>query len=581
MALLSASTISSAPARSSNGSRIGVLFVHGVGRAAHGDTLIDFGQSFVGWVARWQWAQNRQPDYRRTELNFTPYDPGSDNPIPYAELNIPRDTNTGRESTWVCSEAWFASSFRPMPFTTMLVWSVRYLFTLIAQLISYTGHSFTRLSAANVSVHDGGLGYRVVDVLTSAVLTLVYLVLGLAGYALLLPIIVVAQIPYEPLQQFVVIRFFQMFLQYNASELRVYIEDEIQAANMRRRVAEAVGWLTKPAADGGGDCGSVTIVAHSGGGWVVHGMLTDETYEWAHRRVRKLITFGCGLNKIWQLAPASLERLYKPLKGNIYWLDFWGSYDPVPAGWLQPRVGEPGLNPLQKDQRPWHCIYEPDAELAERHGLVRRADPKPPLLRADASTARRGSTSSPSAGQSEHYWPDSVRVVNRLDALTDHGCYFTNDEEVLRRVASEIQADLYQDSMFWRGHEETLKEAIPRRRDRVAYLGAARLLAVVVGVIAAGLWAGALANYLVGIGPIAFVVGGASEVQRILANVPWAGPAIAAGWAQLTAWAVWALGAAVASLTGLIPFEVFRALWEAHDSSERDALLHATPLVVR
>src|ERR1700736_5798386 len=92
---------------SDNTQRVGVLFVHGVGQAAHSDTLIDFGQAFAGWVARWQRAHAQEPAYGEAELSFTPYDAGSDNSVPCATLAIPNG------KTWVCSEAWWASSARP------------------------------------------------------------------------------------------------------------------------------------------------------------------------------------------------------------------------------------------------------------------------------------------------------------------------------------------------------------------------------------------------------------------------------------------------------------------------------------
>src|SRR4029079_3371496 len=129
-----------------------------------------------------------------------------------------------------------------------------------------------------------------VDTLTAVAHLVGYVVIGVAGYALLLPLIVLAQVPVPAFQNFIVVTFFKQFLQYNASELRVYYQDEIQAANMRRRVADGVDWLTRPVSQGGGGCGSVTIVAHSGGSWVAHGMLTDPTYALAALKVGKLIT---------------------------------------------------------------------------------------------------------------------------------------------------------------------------------------------------------------------------------------------------------------------------------------------------
>jgi hypothetical protein len=55
-------------------SRVRVVFVHGVGDTVHSDTLIDFGQAFAGWVARWQQARGEQPRYARAVLNFDPTD---------------------------------------------------------------------------------------------------------------------------------------------------------------------------------------------------------------------------------------------------------------------------------------------------------------------------------------------------------------------------------------------------------------------------------------------------------------------------------------------------------------------------
>jgi len=515
------------PARSTNRSRIGVLLVHGVGTPAHSDTLIDFGQAFVGWVARWQQGRSEQPAYGHAALNFTPYDGGSDHPIPYAEFRAPPGPRDPVAPIWVCAEAWWASSARPLAFTTMVAFSLRYLWSLLAHLILGLGHRASRLQPGKQSIHDGNFWYRLVDVLTSAAHIFAYVLVGVTGYAVLLPIIAAAQLPFPPLQNFMVVAFFRIFLQYNASELLVYCEDEIQAANMRRRLAEAVGWLTRPAADGGGDCESVTIIAHSGGAWVAHGMLTDDTYAWAHARVRKLITLGCGLNKIWEIAPPTLERLYRPIEGSIYWLDFWGSYDPVPAGWMTPpRIGRRSLRSfmrLEPDLRPWQCIYKPDPLLSRRHRMEPRSDPLPPLELAGSPGARapvpphaRAPTQPPSPGLVKMYWPDSVRVINRMDALTDHGGYFTNDEEVLRRVAAEIQADVYTESIFWDPADARLDDAIRTRRSRVGVLAAARLLGLLGGVLAAKYLGGAAAAYVAGIGPIASLLSAAREFLLLL-----------------------------------------------------------------
>ncbi len=227
--------------------------------------------------------------------------------------------------------------------TAMISWSFRYLFEFLARLFEYVSSLFgpaRRLTS--YSVHDGAWWYRLADLLTTVGHAIGYALLAPVGYLLLIPLAVLAQIPYQPIQSFALLALTRVFLQYNASQLRVYYEDEIQAANMRRRVAEGIRWLMRAESDGGGGCDSVVIVAHSGGVWVAHGMLSDATYAAEAEHVRKFITLGSGLNKIWQVAPTQVRRLYKPITGNLYWIDFWSSYDPVPVGWLEPpRVGAP------------------------------------------------------------------------------------------------------------------------------------------------------------------------------------------------------------------------------------------------
>jgi len=41
----------------------------------------------------------------------------------------------------------------------------------------------------------------------------------------------------------------------------------------------------------------------------------------------------------------------------------------------------------------------------------------------------------------------------------------------------------------------------------------------------------------------------------------------------LVVFLLWVAGAAIASLLGLLPYEGFRAWWEAHDRAARQALL--------
>jgi hypothetical protein len=577
----------------SSSNRVGVLFVEGVGTAHHSDTLIDFGAAFFGWVARWQKAQGQVPEYGTAELNFGPYDGGSDHPIPSAVLRFPRGPARPNAEAWVCAEAWWNYSTRPMPFTALIGWSFRYLFALLTRLFQYVsspvGGPFWRIKA--YSVHDGGWWYRLMDLLTAVGHVIGYAALLPVGYTLLIPLAVLAQVPVDAVANFAAVTLARVFLQYNASQLLVYYADEIQGANMRRRVAEGIRWLTRSTAEGGGGCDSVVIVAHSGGVWVAHGMLSDQTYAREARHVRKFITMGSGLSKIWQIAPTEVTRLYSPIAGNLYWLDFWSSYDPVPVGWLEPpRVGPPDWRSFlwyRLDTRPFHCIYKPGKAIIADQKLSQRVDPMPPFTEAHGSTlissaAPKDPDEAPNGRGSNWkdpdavFWPDSIRVVNRMDALTDHGGYFTNDEEVLRRIAAEIDSDVHSKSIFWPG-DEIVNETIRARRDRVGVLATARIGALIVGVTVGGLFASDIAAYLAGIGPITGLLGIAREVYLAVLHVPLIGARLGFAWGWLVALLLWLAGAAVASLVGLVPYEIFRSVWEHHDLDVRNTILRRNP----
>jgi hypothetical protein len=544
---------------SPNEKRVGILFVHGVGQASHSDTLIDFGRAFAGWVARWQRAQGDEPQFGEAELCFTPYDAGSDNSVPFAELHVPGG------NTWVFAEAWWAASARPMPFTAMLTWSWRTLWGLVFHLFETMLRRVDRV-LGNKSDYDAGWFARFVDLANAIGLAGFYLVGGFLGYLLLVPITVLAQIPYKPFQEFVLVTLFEPFLQYNASQLRVFLEDDIQAANMCRRVADAVDWLTDEARGG---CQTVVLIAHSGGSWVAHGMLTDETYRGQQSRVRKLITFGSGLNKVWELAPSDLKRVRRAVAGNIFWVDFWSAYDPVPAGWLDP--------PRDRNRKYWPPIYLPSEEVVKAHGLKQRARPRPPDQRSGWNSMHPDKLKDePLRGGTLNYWPESIRVMNRMDILTDHGGYFTNDEEVLRRVAAEIDSPgVYTNSNFWTGTHGQLANAVSRRRARVTWLGFVRQIAAVAGLLLAFMSASTLAGWVAAVGAIRSTADGFRGFVQFLATISGLNWLTNVADGVVSALLLLAGGALALGFAAAL-FEVFRAVWEWNDFNQRQALLRET-----
>ena len=400
----------------------GIVVVHGVGEQRKSDTLLDIGDPLFDWLQRWFAAFEPARPIRvgRTELSFAPVDVGQADLPPWSRFELPHDH-------WSVAEVWWSTSSRQPDLKTMLVWSWRHLGDIVDQLRRAAAERVDRLLHPEGHPTQPPRWAEAIDLLNCLGLLVLYPLAALVGYVLLVPLMVAAQIPIEPFQNWVVRRLVTPLLVINAGEFRTFLEDEIQSANIRRRAADAVDWLVTHE-----QCTDVTVVAHSEGCVVSFGMLTDPEFARQAKHVRKLITVGEGLNKSWLIKP-HLRRLHGPLTGDIVWLDIWASYDPVPAGPIAP---PPGVR-----------IYLPTGLAARQLG--------------DRTT------------------PVSLQVTNEMNVLTDHGGYWRNDEQVLPRIAAEVDCFDHRQSPFW---VSEWTSAARERRERVSVVALLRALAVLAAI---------------------------------------------------------------------------------------------------
>jgi hypothetical protein len=414
---------------------VGVVFVHGVGFQHSGDTFRESIAPFMR-LLREAGFPGEDPLHDPTRVAAQEL-PGTD--LPFVELDLPRSSGDSREH-WVITEAWWAASFAPPSLGTMLGW------------LGVQGKA--AIAARRIKVHG-----RRTDLTTprwpsyrrSSFLTLPLEITLTVGVSLLLLIYAILRafftiIPIGKIRE-AVIGPIDRFVQEWAGDMRVLLQDETQAAMVRFRIARSIRALQAYG------CESVVVIAHSGGAVASYMTLADDQYR--SLPVKKLITYGSGLNAGWRLLEIDDRthpdlarrvggRVAYPLAEALEWHDFWATDDPVPAG------------PVN-EAPPSACVP------------LRSADPP-------------------------HMFGN--RVNNRWSLFGDHGTYLTNDEEFLVAVASAIDDEVRPPEaarLFGRWPEEARATAIRRRLERVAGLSmwsrfvSACSLVAIFGAIVAGL----------------------------------------------------------------------------------------------
>jgi hypothetical protein len=371
----------------------GVVFVHGIGEQVRAEIILGWSRPIVQAVA--DWSRSVPPGERidgpipstgdrvvRTGIDFE----GSD--LPLVTLDVPGrampDGTRYDPQTWVMTEARWAQDVQPPSLETMIDWCGPrgVVATVVNRIVD-------RSLGPDEDTPGDGPGQLMRRVIRQGVRTLsqmclsafvsILVTLGLLAYALLRA--VAAFIPNKTVQDAIARFGLDTFLTTWWGDVYVLLDDPVQAANIRGQVAKAIRALRHFG------CSRIVVVAHSGGTIVSFMALADDALD---ARTDTLITHGQAIEMgrmIWEQEledpTSSGARITPgiPIRADR-WRDFYGSHDPAPAG-----------------------------RLAEAHRAGRPAG----LTFVDRET-----------------W-------NRMSIAEDHGEYFSNDEEFVEEVLSEIE----------------------------------------------------------------------------------------------------------------------------------------------
>lgn len=313
-------------------SRVGVLFVHGIGESAQSGTLREFSQPIVSWLQDWH-AQRGEADRIRITSSALSYGGHLGDAPAHFTMRIegPED---GAARTIVFAEGWWAARLAPPAPLEVIQWSFVALWRAVSQLALAAlrrGPAIWR-HVANGGKRPGSPLQRLqaatgitVEYFSQLLLAVGYLLGGLSGYAVLVPLAILVQVPIPQIQEFILVRLLRPMLVNYLGDFEVYVADEVQALNVRSAVEHAADWL---AAEGG--CERICVIAHSQGAVVAYDAVAAQASH-GMAKVTKLITMGGALNRAWGLG-VTPRRLLARLPARVRWLDIWTTYDPVPGG---------------------------------------------------------------------------------------------------------------------------------------------------------------------------------------------------------------------------------------------------------
>ncbi len=466
--------------------RTGVVFVHGIGTQAPGETFLDWSGPIVELLTDWRAAEAANtppaPDADRiddpvwrAEFAFSAASP------PYLELVVPAHAGLPATS-WVLTEAWWASDLRAPSLGRTIDYVRRRMGMVVAGIAAGYRDRAPRLHELAQATDVIGAGRPPLDWRLAEQLDLIqsrtfgarpvgWLVAGfgaitLAGYDLL------RRIPIPVIRDFAVRRMIDSFLIDWFGDLPVILDEPVQAANVRARLARSIQRLVD---DG---CDAIVLVAHSGGALVSFETLLDPAY--LHLRVDKLVTLGQGLGLAWRLAADPDVREITPghrLVGNLArvrpglrWVDVWASYDPAPAGPLPERGGI--------------SAAASDGAVASAAIAVDTGDTGTPWL-MQAPVRLPGEPEPPTPPAT--IVVESRPVTNEMNVLTDHGSYWANPEGFLIPLVRHLDAALgdASASRFYRDRTDRTRRIVWRRQ-RVSALASWGWLCS-LGAIATGI----------------------------------------------------------------------------------------------
>ena len=308
--------------------RVGVVFVHGIGQQSESSTVREFGGPLLRWLQ--EWHKRRELDLCVASADLT-YGELAERP---ARFTIDLAAIEGHPAqTWILAEAWWASRLSAPNLDEMTWWGLKSAVVRCLRLAEVVVDSFRKLP---------GSPKAIIEVVSSILLFIGYVSAAILSIPLILLLYALAQIP-GPVERAVM--GLRNFVQDQIGDFYTFMWDDIQAVHVRGSVAAAIRFLVEKR-----ECERIAVIAHSQGTVVAYdalcsGVVLPEDLA----RVKTFVTFGSALNNAWdrRLVPERTCRLRESLPPGIRWINVWAAYDPVSGGAIKTPERRPNQKPIR------------------------------------------------------------------------------------------------------------------------------------------------------------------------------------------------------------------------------------------
>jgi pimeloyl-ACP methyl ester carboxylesterase len=283
------------------GSRVGILFVHGMGDHAKGSTLERFGSPIIEWLSRWKFRDLsplqvtvRAPDTtsqlaapipeaggaemtgvnpdipgpdvpHRTFLRESSVGPDT-TPHPFASLTVSRpasESGPAAISHWTMAEAWWADAFAVPPFSEVAQWGLGVGPRLIVRQFEPPG----------VALKGWPQPIRYAVALPVVLLFQVTIVL----------LLILGALPFA--RNYVKTLILKLIGSFG--DVMILLSSSLKSSAISTAVQDALDWLRNNQG-----CERVVIVAHSLGTVISYKLLERDA-----ERVGRFVTFGAAIKK--------------------------------------------------------------------------------------------------------------------------------------------------------------------------------------------------------------------------------------------------------------------------------------------